>query len=73
MGTKRAGDKMGAHLWSFSTPKVRYFPPAGPEQEEEVLGDEFEGVLVSDSTGPTTCTRGRTRGAGPTCCVTSIT
>ena len=41
-------------LWSFSTPKVRYFlyrPGWSQAVEEEVLGDEFEGVLVSDFYG----------------------
>ena len=63
----------GRYLWSFSTPKVRYFlyrPGRSQRVVEEVLGDEFEGVLVSDFYGAYN-TRGRTRGAGPTCCVTS--
>ena len=41
-------------LWSFSTPKVRYFlhrPGRSKKVLEEVLGDEFEGVLVSDFYG----------------------
>ena len=63
-------DGRNGYLWSFSTPEVRYFlhrPGRSKRVVEEVLGDEFEGVLVSDFYGePTTCTRGRTRDAGPT-------
>ena len=42
------------YLWSFSTPRVRYFlyrPSRGRQVVEEVLGEEFEGVLVSDFYG----------------------
>ena len=42
------------YLWSFSTPKVRYLlyrPSRGGAVEEEVLGEEFYGVLVSDFYG----------------------
>ena len=63
-------DGRNGYLWSFSTPKVRYFlhrPGRSKRVVEEVLG----GCWSATSTGPTTCTRGRTRGAGPTCCVTS--
>ena len=51
---KRAGVKTVVNLWSFSTPKVRYFlhrPGRSKRVVEEVLGDEFEGVLVSDFYG----------------------
>ena len=47
-------DGRNGYLWSFSTPKVRYFlyrPSRGRTVVEEVLGDEFEGVLVSDFYG----------------------
>ena len=47
-------DGRNGYLWSFSTPKVRYFlyrPGRGGTVVEEVLGDEFEGVLVSDFYG----------------------
>ena len=47
-------DGRNGYLWSFSTPKVRYFlyrPSRGRTVVEEVLGDEFEGVLVSDFHG----------------------
>ena len=64
-GTRRAGSKMGGredglggYLWSFSAPKVRYFlyrPSRGSqvveEVVEEVLGEEFDGVVVSDFYG----------------------
>ena len=56
-------------LWSFSAPKVRYFlhrPGRSKRVVEEVLGDEFEGCWSAASTGPATCTKGRTGGAGPT-------
>lgn len=42
------------YLWSFSTPKVRYLlyrPSRGGAVVEEVLGEEFDGVLVSDFYG----------------------
>jgi transposase len=42
------------YLWSFSTPKVRYFlyrPSRAGAVVEEVLGEEFDGVLVSDFYG----------------------
>jgi hypothetical protein len=37
-------------VWSFSTPEARYFTRAGRNKEVvgEVLGDRFDGVLVSD-------------------------
>ena len=47
-------DGRNGYLWSFSTPKVRYFlyrPSRGRTVVEEVLGDEFDGVLVSDFYG----------------------
>ena len=47
-------DGRNGYLWSFSTPKVRYFlhrPSRGRQVVEEVLGEEFEGVLVSDFYG----------------------
>ena len=47
-------DGRNGYLWSFSTPEVRYFlyrPSRGRTVVEEVLGDEFEGVLVSDFYG----------------------
>ena len=42
------------YLWSFTTPKVRYLlyrPSRGGAVVEEVLGEEFDGVLVSDFYG----------------------
>jgi len=39
------------YLWSFSTPSVRYYLYRGSRAASvvaEVIGDEFEGVLVSD-------------------------
>jgi len=42
------------YLWSFSTPKVRYFlyrQSRGGAVVEEVLGEEFDGVLGSDFYG----------------------
>ena len=47
-------DGRNGYLWSFSTPKVRYFlhrPGRSKRVVEEVLRDEFEGVLVSDFYG----------------------
>ena len=47
-------DGRNGYLWSFSTSQVRYFlyrPSRGRTVVEEVLGDEFEGVLVSDFYG----------------------
>ena len=47
-------DGRNGYLWSFSTPEVRYFlhrPGRSQRVVEEVLGDEFEGVLVSDFYG----------------------
>ena len=47
-------DGRNGYLWSFSTPEVRYFlhrPGRSKRVVEEVLGDEFEGVLVSDFYG----------------------
>jgi hypothetical protein len=42
------------YLWSFSTPRVRYLlyrPSRAGAVVEEVLGEEFDGVLVSDFYG----------------------
>lgn len=41
------------YLWSFSTPRVRYllYRPSRAGAVEEVLGEEFDGVLVSDFDG----------------------
>ena len=47
-------DGRNGYLWSFSTPKVRYFlyrPSRAGAVVEEVLGEEFDGVLVSDFYG----------------------
>ena len=47
-------DGRNGYLWSFSTPEVRYLlhrPGRSKRVVEEVLGDEFEGVLVSDFYG----------------------
>ena len=47
-------DGRNGYLWSFSNPEVRYFlrrASRGSKVVEEVLGDEFEGVLVSDFYG----------------------
>ena len=44
-------DGRNGYLWSFSNPEVRYFLRRGSKVVEEVLGDEFEGVLVSDFYG----------------------
>jgi len=50
------------YLWSFSTPKVRYFlyrASRGGAVVEEVLGEEFEGVLGSDFYGAYNVHQGR--------------
>ena len=47
-------DGRNGYLWSFSTPEARCFlrrASRGRQVVEEVLGDEFEGVLVSDFYG----------------------
>ena len=47
-------DGRNGYLWSFSTPKVRYFlhrPSRGSQVVKEVLGEEFDGVVVSDFYG----------------------
>ena len=47
-------DGRNGYLWSFSTPKVRCFLRRASRSRQvvaEVLGDEFEGVLVSDFYG----------------------
>ena len=47
-------DGRNGYLWSFSTPKVRCFlrrASRGGPVVAEVLGDEFDGVLVSDFYG----------------------
>ena len=43
-------DGVNGYVWSFSTPKERYFLRRGRGKGvvDEVLGAEFEGVLVSD-------------------------
>ena len=76
-GWREAG--RNGYLWSFSNPEVRYFLRRGSRGSKvvaEVLGDEFDGVLVSDfwsATSPalTTCIKGCIRDVGPTCCGTS--
>jgi hypothetical protein len=48
-GWREAG--RNGYLWSFSTPAVRYYlfrPTRGSGVVQEVIGEEFEGVLVSD-------------------------
>ena len=50
------------YLWSFSTPKVRYFlyrASRGGAGVEAVLGEEFEGVLGSDFYGAYNVHQGR--------------
>ncbi len=47
-------DGRNGYLWSFSTPKVRYFlhrPSRGSQVLKEVLGEKFDGVVVSDFYG----------------------
>ena len=47
-------DGHNGYLWSFSTPRVRYLlyrPSRAGAVVEEVLGEEFDGVLVSDFYG----------------------
>lgn len=47
-------DGHNGYLWSFSTPRVRYFLYRGSRAGavvEEVLGEEFDGVLLSDFYG----------------------
>jgi hypothetical protein len=47
-------DGQNGYLWSFSTPRVRYFlyrKSRAGTVVEEVLGEEFGGVLVSDFYG----------------------
>ena len=47
-------DGRNGYLWSFSNPEVRYFlrrASRGRQVVAEVLGDEFDGVLVSDFYG----------------------
>ena len=44
-------DGRNGYLWSFSAPKVRYFlyrPSRGSQVVEEVLGEEFDGVVLSE-------------------------
>ena len=54
-GWREAG--RNGYLWSFSNPEVRYFLRRGSRGSRgskvvaEVLGDEFDGVLVSDFYG----------------------
>ena len=67
-------DGRNGYLWSFSTPQVRYFlyrAGRGRTVVEEVLGDEFEGVLVSDFYGAYNVYQGPHQRAGPICCGTS--
>ena len=47
-------DGRNGYLWSFSTPEARSFlrrASRGREVVAQVLGDEFEGVLISDFYG----------------------
>ncbi len=48
-------DGRGGYFWRFSIPKVRYFlyyrPSRGRQAIEEVLGEEFDGLVVSDFYG----------------------
>ena len=44
-------DGISGYIWSFSTPRVRYFvyrQSRSGQVAKEVLGEEFEGVVVSD-------------------------
>ena len=75
-------DGHNGYVWTFSTPTQRYFPCSSQGQAlrrgrgkavvDEVLGEEFAGVLVSDfyaayhTTVPNNA-------AGPICCGTSTT
>lgn len=48
----REGGRNG-YVWTFSTPEARYFVRRGRHKEvvDEVLGDRFDGVIVSDFYG----------------------
>jgi len=55
-------DGHNGYLWSFSTPRVRYFlyrPSRGGAVVEEVLGRSSRGCWSATSMEPTTCTKGR--------------
>ena len=68
-------DGHNGYVWTFSTPTQRYFLRRGRGKAvvDEVLGNQFAGVLVSASTPPTTITTAPNNAAGPTCCGTSTT
>ena len=68
-------DGHNGYVWTFSTPNQRYFRRRnrGKAVVDEVLGDDFAGVLVSDFSPPTTTMRVPNNAAGPTCCGTSTT
>jgi transposase len=54
-------DGQNGYLWSFSTPKVRYYlyrKSRAGTVVEEVLGEEFDGVVVSDFYGAYNVHRG---------------
>lgn len=44
---------VNGYVWTFSTPEARYFVRRGRKKEvlDEVLGDRFDGVIVSDFYG----------------------
>ena len=64
-------DGRNGYLWSPEHSRGALRPGRSQRVVEEVLGDEFEGVLVSDFYGAYNVYQGPHQDAGPTCCVTS--
>ena len=66
--TATSGPPVGAGGRLFSTPKERFFlrRGRGGVVVDEVLGESFEGILVSDFYVATTTTPDSNRGVGPT-------
>ena len=68
-------DGHNGYVWTFSTPTERYFLRRGRGKAvvDEVLGDQFAGVLVSDFYAAYHHYDGPSNAVGPTCCGTSTT
>ncbi len=68
-------DGYNGYVWTFSTPTQRYFLRRGRGKAvvDEVLGNQFAGVLVSDFYAAYHHYDGPKNAAGPTCCGTSTT
>ena len=67
-------DGVNGYVWTFNTPTERYFVHGGRGKQmvDDVLGDGFAGVLVSDFYAAYDHYTASSSGAGRTCCGRSM-